>query len=178
MAHVQQLNYIQSIKESYVSYFKNSQVLEIGSLDINGSVRDFFHNCNYIGIDVGPGKGVDIVCEGQDYNEDDNFFDTVISCECFEHNPYWFETFTNMYRMCKNNGLILFTCATTGRPEHGTSRTSPKKSPLTVAKGWDYYRNLTEIDFTEKFNFSKNFSAYEFSTNTESFDLYFYGIKK
>lgn len=178
MSHIQQQHYIQSIKNLFPLFFQNSKVLEIGSLDINGSVRSFFNNCDFIGIDVGEGKGVDVVCEGQNYKGDNNSFDVTISCECFEHNPYWFETFTNMYRMCKQEGLLLFTCATTGRPEHGTSRTSPKKSPLTIAKGWDYYKNLTENDFVKSFNFLENFSEYQFSTNLESFDLYFYGIKK
>ena len=61
MSHVQQIEYVTSIKSNYLDYFKNKKVLEIGSLDINGSVRTFFENCDYTGLDVGEGKGVDIV---------------------------------------------------------------------------------------------------------------------
>ena len=42
-------------------------------------------------------------------------FDVVISCECFEHNPYWRETFLNMTRVLRPGGLFVLTCATTGR---------------------------------------------------------------
>ena len=176
MAHLLQMEYVSTIKHNYLNYFKNTKVLEVGSLDINGSVRTFFEDCDYTGIDVGEGNGVDVVCEGQNFPGEPDCYDVVISCECFEHNPYWVETFENMYRMCKPTGLIVMTCATTGRKEHGTSRTSPNKSPLTVANGWDYYKNLTEEDFRNNINFDETFSKYEFSENKISSDLYFFGI--
>lgn len=178
MSHPQQMQFVNSLKSFMPDAFNSKKVLEIGSLNINGSVRQFFKDCQYIGIDVGAGPGVDIVCPGQEYNAPDNTFDTLISCECFEHNPFWVETFDNMIRMCVSGGLIIMTCATTGRPEHGTSRTSPRDSPLTIAKGWDYYRNLTEDDFRDTFNLNVIFSTFEFSTNVESRDLYFWGVKR
>lgn len=177
MSHKEQLQFVASIKEKYPLKFRNAKVLEVGSLDINGSVRQFFTSCTYIGIDVGEGAGVDVVAEGQDYTGKTNSFDTIISCECFEHNPHWIETFNNMIRMTKKGGLIVMTCATTGRKEHGTTRTSAADSPLTIGKGWDYYKNLTEEDFRNAIDFTK-FATFEFSTNPKSKDLYFFGIKK
>jgi SAM-dependent methyltransferase len=170
------MEYVSSIKSNYPDYFKNKKVLEVGSLDINGSVRIFFDECEYTGIDVGEGNGVDVVCEGQTFQGETNFYDVVISCECFEHNPYWIETFENMYRMCKPAGLIVMTCATTGRNEHGTTKRAPHKSPLTVVRGWDYYKNLTEEDFRKNIDFDDIFSEYKFSDNKISSDLYFFGI--
>ena len=175
MSHIQQLRFVESVKSRYPDFFKGTQVLEIGSLNINGSVRSFFSAGTYTGIDVGPGPGVDVVCEGQHYDSDP--VDVTISCECFEHNPYWKETFTNMLRLTRVGGLVIMTCATTGRPEHGTVRTTPKDSPLTVAKGWTYYQNLTESDMRAHFDFDRLFSSYGFETNPRVSDLYFYGIK-
>lgn len=177
MSHPQQIEYVTSLKNTYEHYFTDKKVLEVGSLDINGTVRSLFSNCDYTGIDVGPGKGVDLVCEGQDYDADEASFDTTISCECFEHNPYWKETFENMHRMTKSEGIVIMSCATTGRKEHGTRRSEPESSPLTVIKGWDYYKNLTEDDFRESFDLDSMFSTYEFKTNNDVHDLYFYGIK-
>ena len=176
MAHIEQKNFFQRIKNKLPDYFQNRKVLEIGSLDINGTIREFFHECSYLGIDVGSGPGVDVVCEGQNYNAPNESFDIVCSAECFEHNPYWMETFKNMIRLCKEDGLVLFTCATDGRPEHGTTRTSPQDSPLTVGIGWDYYRNLNESDFTNNLDFNSYFKEYGFEVNEESHDLYFWGI--
>lgn len=175
MSHPEQMNYIQNLKNKYSNYFNNSKVIEVGSLNINGTVRVFFNNCEYIGSDVDNGNCVDVVCEGQNLKYEDNFFDTSISCECFEHNPYWIETFKNMYRMTKNNGIVIMTCATTGRAEHGTSRSRPEDAPLLK---WDYYKNLTEEDFRKEFDFDLMFSQYAFEINNNSKDLYFYGIKK
>lgn len=178
MAHLEQRSFIEAVRAKYSEFFINKGVLEVGSLNINGSARDFFTDCDYIGIDVGCGNGVDIVAQGQEYDASDETFDTVISCECFEHNPYWLETFLNMVRMCKKDGLVFFTCATTGRQEHGTSASYPTDSPLTREIGWEYYRNLTEEDFTSAIDFKQHFKDYAFSVDNNASDLYFYGIRR
>jgi len=177
MAHKEQSDYIASVKQQHPSFFNGGRVLEIGSLNINGTVRQFFNADEYVGVDVGKGAGVDVVISGHEY-DDDQFFDCAISCECFEHNPYWLETFENMVRLTKAGGLVVFTCATTGRPEHGTERTTPQDSPLTIAKGWSYYRNLTQADCEQAFDFDSIFKEKCFSLNSKSCDLYFWGLKK
>lgn len=173
MAHQQQFDFVKAVANFYPDNFKSAKVLEVGSLDINGSVRQFFQDCEYIGIDLGEGKGVDVVCQGQDYSEEDNTFDTCISCECFEHNPEWILTFANMHRMTKPDGLIVMSCATTGRAEHGTKRTNPQDAPFCG----DYYKNLTEQDFVDEFDLDSMFSTYEFGVGEATRDLYFYGVK-
>ena len=177
MSHKQQLDFVQSVKQQFPNYFVKSNVLEIGSLDINGSVKQFFTDCAYIGLDIALGPGVDVVGLGHEYDMPDSTFDCVISCECFEHDPYYEKTFINMIRLCRPGGLILFSCATTGRPEHGTSQCEPQSSPLTVAAGWDYYKNLVEQDFKAICDCDQTFSQYQFSQNSTMYDLYFYGIK-
>jgi len=174
MAHPEQREFFGKIKAHYPEAFNGSKVLEIGSLNINGTVRDFFSADEYVGVDVAEGTGVDVVAHGQDVDAADNWFDCVVSAECFEHNPYWVETFANMVRM--SNRFVFFTCATDGRAEHGTTRTTPEDSPLTL--DWDYYRNLTEDDFRAHFDFYDLFEDYGFEVNHVSHDLYFYGIKR
>jgi len=179
MAHYEQQQFMGAMRYSLPSFFIGGRIVEIGSLDINGSVRRFFEKPKeYIGIDVGAGPGVDVVCEGQNYDGATSSFDVAVSAECFEHNPYWKETFSNMVRMVRDEGLVLMTCATTGRPEHGTTRSDAGSSPLTVAKGWEYYQNLTEEDFEDTFDLENMFSEYCFNVNKNSHDLYFWGIVK
>lgn len=175
MAHKQQSDYIATLKVKFPLAFNQGRVLEVGSLNINGTVRNNFDSMEYIGIDVGAGPGVDVIAGGHEY-DNKKLFDCCISCECFEHNPFWKETFLNMIRLCKSGGLVIFTCATTGRPEHGTERTTPQCSPLTVAKGWNYYLNLTKDNF-DFVDFNAIFVNHEFSVNHQSCDLYFYGVK-
>ena len=73
-------------------------------------------------------------------------FDTIISTECFEHDPEYRESLLKICEMLKPDGLFVFTCASTGRPEHGTRRTSQQDSYGSIAEledMQDYYRNLT-----------------------------------
>ena len=179
MAHIQQQEFCTRVKEKYKDFFRNKLVLDIGSLDINGNNQEYFYNCNYIGVDIAEGRNVDMISKGHELGFPDATFDVIISTECFEHDQYYDSTIKNIYRMLKPGGLFLFTCATTGRPEHGTRKTTPEDAPLLQNNvEWsDYYKNLTESNIREILNIEKSFSLFEFSTNEVSQDLYFYGFK-
>jgi SAM-dependent methyltransferase len=178
MAHPDQLQFVGFVSRFMPRHFARSRVLEIGSLDINGSVRMFFPEpARYVGIDVDAGPGVDIVCLGHEFHEEEGNWDAVLSCESFEHNPHYRETFANMIRLARPGALVLFTCAAAGRPEHGTSRTSPEASPLTIERGWEYYRNLSPGDFPVH-EFAGAFDEHAFFRNFRSADLYFVGLRR
>ena len=184
MAHTEQRNFCKSVKAKYPDFFKNKKVLDIGSLDINGSNRDLFENCDYTGLDVGEGKNVDIISIGHLFNGPDNHFDTIISTEVFEHDMFYEETIKNVMRMLKPGGLFLFTCGAPGRPEHGTRRCGAFCAPLLleVSEEWaDYYKNLTPNDFKVISKFNETFPDCYFEIKDTDIeipsDLYFYGIK-
>ena len=184
MAHKEQREFCDRVRNQYPDMFKNKKVLDVGSLDNNGNNRFLFENCDYTGIDVGDGPNVDVVCSGHEYDVPDEHFDVIICTEVFEHDMYYSKTVTNIIRMLKTGGMFIFTCAAPDRPEHGTRRTSPWHAKLleNVSEEWaDYYKNLTHLDFKNIPNFSDTFpnGYFEFrSANiTEASDLYFYGIK-
>jgi SAM-dependent methyltransferase len=178
MAHYQQNKFIDIVRDSFPNFFQDKRILEIGSWDVCGNIRNKFVNCDYIGVDVNEGRGVDIVREGQNLDFPSNHFDVVISCECFEHNRYWLETFINMVRMLKPEGLCVFTCATIGRGEHGTKRRGDGASLTVGFYSEDYYVNLAKSDFLKRIDLSNHFIEYKFFTNIFFKDLYFVGIKK
>ena len=178
MAHYQQRRFTEITKEEFPAFFENKKILEVGSWDTNGSVRGLFNNCDYVGADIAAGPGVDIVCPGELLSFPNESFDLTTSCECFEHNPNWVGTFNNMHRMLKPGGLMLMTCATIGRGEHGTARKSPNAS-LTVKSGdKDYYRNLSKNDFLKSFDLYSMFDDFTMHYNIYSCDIYFLGFKK
>jgi len=180
MAHKQQIEYCKKIRDKFPLSFQDKKVLDVGSLDINGNNRYLFKNCSYIGLDIGPGKNVDIISKVHEYTSPDSEYDIIISTECFEHDMFYQKSIINCIRILKSGGMFLFTCATTGRSEHGTRRTSPQDAPLLMSdNNWsDYYKNLTEEDIENFLDLQNIFSVYEFEINNLSCDLYFYGIKK
>lgn len=178
MAHPEQAEFFSGVRTHYPGAFAGARVLEVGSLDINGSVRELFSNCDYTGVDLQLGPGVDLACQGQLVEFGSGHFDTTISAECLEHNPFWRETVANMLRMTRPGGLVLISCATTGRLEHGTSRTNPDASPFTSAEKWEYYRNLTAADIESALNLAGWLADWGSWVNFITRDLYFVGIRR
>jgi SAM-dependent methyltransferase len=178
MSHSQQMFFISNLATHLAPYFNGKKVLEVGSLNINGSVRQFFKGCDYLGLDIAEGKEVDLVCKGEDFGAPANYFDTVISSEMFEHNMNYVKCWMNMIRMMKEDGLLLFTCATTGRRQHGTTKFNPEFSPLSSATGNDYYKNLVESDFSSVISMDTFFSVWAFFDDFTFRDIYFMGVGK
>jgi SAM-dependent methyltransferase len=177
MATDAQAEFFQTVKRHVPTFFSGKRVIEIGSLDINGSARGQFDTAQYVGVDLGPGPSVDLVAPGHLLGEPSGSYDCAISANCFEHNPYWLETFVNMLRLVREEGLVLFTCAATGVREHGTRRSAPEASPLTLAVGWDYYRNLTERDFTSRIDLRLWCSDWHFFVDHDTYCLYFVALR-
>jgi len=173
MAHVGQMLFFRNVKQFFPDFFTGTNVLEIGSLDINGSVRRFFESCEYTGIDLGPGPMVDVICKGEDFPEKAEQYDVVISTEVFEHTENWNLIFLNMLRLMKRGGMILFSCASWGREQHGTSLFHSGSAPY-VASTNDYYKNLVADDFIAAFKMEYWFSCHTFIRDADS--LYFAGI--
>lgn len=92
-------------------------VLEVGSRDINGGVRDLLPKTGYVGIDLMPGKGVDEVIDIRDY-EGDTKFATVVCCEVLEHHPAPAELIDAMADNLLKGGTLLITAAGPDREPH------------------------------------------------------------
>lgn len=169
------------VKQILDIFFIEKRVLDVGSGDINGNNRFLFENCEYDGNDVIRANNVTIVSKTKDLPFQNNTFDTIVSTECFEHDPEYRESFIKIYDMLKPDGLFCFTCASTGRAEHGTRRTTPNDSYGTIGNledMSDYYKNLTETDLNEVLSLNNLFSVWDTYYNNNSKDLYFVGIKK
>ncbi len=179
--HLEAKNFTLFVKKFFGEHFSHKIVLDVGSGDINGNNRHLFENCTYEGNDVIEAKNVTIVSKTKDLPFGDGYFDTIISTECFEHDPEYKDSLTKIYRMLKEDGLFFFTCASTGRREHGTRTREPNSSYGTIGniEGMvDYYQNLTERDLNDVLELDSLFSRWSTYYNAKSSDLYFVGIKK
>lgn len=179
MSHREQLEYLSEVARANQHLVMGGRILEIGSYNVNGTMRQAFAGASeYIGVDLVDGPGVDIVSFGHEVEFPDASFDLAVSGECFEHDPHWSETFLSMIKATRPGGVVAFTCASKGRPEHGTRRTDATWSPGTQWVGLDYYRNLSEVDFKDALDLADFFDRWQFSYMRTSFDLYFTGVRR
>lgn len=111
--------WVAMVKERFIP--QPGRILEIGSMDVNGSVRELFADATeYVGIDIAPGAGVDVVVNGHEIL--DRFgpasFDTVLCLEMLEHDDRPWITIANMHEVLKPGGLLVVSTPTFGFPEH------------------------------------------------------------
>jgi SAM-dependent methyltransferase len=115
------------------AFSSHRRVLECGSMDINGSPRPFFEGCEYVGVDWRDGPGVDVVSLAHEF--EGGPFDTVISTEMLEHDPYWRLSVQRMIDLLAPHGTLIISAAGPGRTEHRRD-----ESP-----GGDYYANVEPL---------------------------------
>lgn len=171
--HKEMINFVNLVKRKFPDQFEYCDVLDVGSLDINGNNRQFFQHCNYIGIDLCKGKNVDFATPVHQFKTN-MLFDTVICTEVLEHDQHYKKSIEKMIELLKPGGLLIITAATTGRPVHGFIDETPEDSPATNF----YYKNISAY-MLKKAVYEKPFIFCDslIMTNEKSCDIYFYGLK-
>lgn len=96
------------------------RVLEIGSLNINGTAKDYFDFEDWIGIDMVAGKDVDKVMNGHDLkdNFEEGSFDTVVCMNTLEHDNKFWLTLEGINYVLKKGGHFVFAQPTIDFPIH------------------------------------------------------------
>lgn len=118
-------------------------VIEIGSRDINGSVRSLFPNAKWIGIDVVQGIGVDIVVDALVYSPADQV-DLVVCTEVLEHTEFWCQIISRAETWLRPYGRMILTCAGPGREPHSAIDGGE------LQEG-EYYGNITPEQLAAEF---------------------------
>jgi len=105
--------------ECYAAGFRDSenvQVIDIGSQDVNGSLRQVTpREFSYTGLDFQEAKNVDILLDDPyKLPLDDESVDIVLSSSCFEHSELFWLTFLEIQRVLKPSGLFYFNVPSAG----------------------------------------------------------------
>jgi len=101
----------------------NKAVLEVGSFDVNGSVRPYLQSLQpttYVGVDMRKGPGVDMIvdCERLSIEMGLDAWDVVVSTEMLEHAQNWRTCMRQMAAAVRPGGLLLVTTRSPGFPRH------------------------------------------------------------
>lgn len=94
----------------------SSIVVEIGSCNINGSLRDCCHaDAAYIGLDFDHGPGVDIsIKPNEPLPLRSECADIVVSTSQMEHDGFFWKTFLELVRILKRDGILYINAPSNG----------------------------------------------------------------
>ncbi len=103
--------------ETYGSKTEDQRILDVGSMDVNGSLRSVASPSDeYVGIDVAAGEGVDVVVEpSAEWPFPDDRFDLVVSTSCMEHDMLFWQTFEKMLDVLKPGGFLYLNVPANGK---------------------------------------------------------------
>ena len=146
------------------------RVLEFGSLNINGTARDYAPNAYWWGLDMQEGPGVDEVGDAASWRPIESFAaDTVICAEVLEHTPDAMQIIANAYYHLKLGGRFLMTCASHGRQPHSAVDGGPLRDG-------EYYENVTPAEYRTMAELA-GFVIADLEYHADRGDLYALGIK-
>lgn len=105
------------------SNIEGKRVLEVGSYNVNGSVRPIalaLKPGSYLGVDQGEGPDVDQVCNATELVNTfgAGAFNVVISTEMLEHVVEWQPIIKEMVEVLAQSGLLVLTTRSPGFPYH------------------------------------------------------------
>jgi len=169
--HQEVVDFLDKMKKIHAPLFAEAKnILEVGSLDINGSPRPYFPpEAKYVGLDWREGPGVDVVSLAHKYKgHPDASFDFVISTEMLEHDPHWKESVKRMIALLAPAGNLLITCAGPERAVHEAG-CSPKKN---------YYKNITMPELVTVIFSQATFKGASIEDDAKAHDLRFFGWRK
>jgi SAM-dependent methyltransferase len=105
------------------SDLRGKRVIEVGSYDVNGSVRQTLEARgvdSYVGVDIEQGPCVDVVQDATRLLEkfEPGSFDVVLSTEVVEHIRNWRAAFAGMKALCAEGGVVVVTTRSPGFGYH------------------------------------------------------------
>lgn len=102
--------------QTYVQRLGKVSVIDIGSQDVNGTLRELCPPAvSYVGVDFVQAKGVDVVLtDPYSLPFPDGSQDIVVSTSCFEHSEMFWLLFIEALRILRPAGLFYLNAPSNG----------------------------------------------------------------
>lgn len=146
---------------------KGFKVVDIGGMDVNGTLREFFENMGmtFISVDMVKHPSVDIIIKPTEKLPfDDNSIDLVISTSCFEHDPCFWITFREMCRIVKLDGYIYVNAPSNGyyhgHPGDNWRFYADAGQSLAYWSGIEFEGKITPVKVIESFHINPSFDIW------------------
>ena len=102
--------------KAYVEHLSAPLVVDMGAQDVFGSLRSVAPaHARYVGVDMVPGKGVDVVLQDPYVLPfDTGSVDVVVSSSCFEHSEFFWLLLLEIMRVLSPRGLLYLNVPSNG----------------------------------------------------------------
>lgn len=102
--------------DTYVRHLPAPLVVDIGSQDVFGSLRTVAPpGARYVGVDMAPGKGVDVViADPYVLPFETGSVDVVVSSSCVEHMEFFWLGYLEMMRVLSPRGVLYLNAPSNG----------------------------------------------------------------
>lgn len=103
----------------YLDPDRKLRILDVGSLNQNGSYRNYFvsSHWDYEGCDIVVGPNVDFIMAPYKIDRKSGTYDVIISGQTMEHVEFFWEWIQTLYRVLKPGGLLVLIAPGSG-PVH------------------------------------------------------------
>ena len=114
--HRSALTYGKLFFETYASLFDEGTVLDVGSRNVNGSLKDICPtHLQYLGVDTVEGHGVDVIStDPYKLPFENESINIVISSSCFEHSELFWLLYLEIMRVLKPEGVFYLSAPNNG----------------------------------------------------------------
>ncbi len=130
--HAEVMRWVEMVRVG-ISGIEELRVLELGSRDVNGSPRRLFDGCKeYVGVDLEPGPGVDVVMDCRAY-DGERRFDVCLCLEAMEHEKEPTVFIRAAGAALRRHGLLILSAAAPPRMPHSCDG---------KRVGTEYYTNI------------------------------------
>lgn len=140
--HVGNVQWLRDLDGRYAT--SGARLLELGSLNVNGTARSHIEAREWVGIDIVAGGGVDIVCPAKETTFAEESFDIILCTSMLEHDPDWRESLTHNLPWLAPGGLLFLSWGAEGNTRHDPEPWA--MVPVAEVRDWASKHGLVTIE--------------------------------